>query len=464
MKLPGNSTAGSLERPVFPPRVAAIHDLSCFGRCALAVVIPIMSRLGIQVCPLPTALLSSHLDGYRHIAIFDLSRQMTEIFQAWQQEGVEFDAIYSGFLADAGQVEIVSRFISLFKRSNTLVMVDPVLGDDGRYYSGFDQRMTEKMRQLLPLADIITPNYTEACFLLGEDYRLTGVDDTIIAGYLRRLAAMGPGRVVITGTPGPPGCLLNAAYDRLNGTYSQVSNPFIECRYPGTGDTYASVLLGCLLRGRDWEEALAAAGQFVLDAVKITWQSGGIRREGVLLETVLARPELWGVSQVVENNRGGDSAGSHDPIILRGRWGMVSSDLLADIKVGIGTIDRDHQEMAVFLARLERMVEIGQAAVNRQVIEETLSRLDWYVEQHFDREEQMMKDYGYPEAARHVAEHQFCRSKVRMFHRALAADSRDLAKTVLNFLRGWMIAHFLRSDKQLGEYVKACEQRYGTGE
>ena len=147
------------------PRVAAIHDMSGFGRCALTVIIPVLSTLGIQVCPMPTAIMSTHTGGFSDISFTDLTDSMDAYMDHWKKIDLKFDGIYSGFLGSADQIEIVSRFIDTFDNGDTLVVIDPVMGDDGVLYQTYNNEMQNKMRQLVSKAHVITPNMTGNCIL-----------------------------------------------------------------------------------------------------------------------------------------------------------------------------------------------------------------------------------------------------------------------------------------------------------
>lgn len=270
----------------FVPRVAAVHDLSCFGRCSLTVIMPVLSCLGVQVCPLPTAVLSTHLGGFKQIAFCDFTDRMTGVAEHWQQEGVTFDCIYSGFLASPEQIGIVTQFIDSFSHNRPLVLIDPVMGDEGKLYSVFTPVMQEQMKKLVQKADVITPNYTEACFLLGENYEEEAIDRGRIHEWLVRLADFGPPMVIMTGIP-MNRKIVNIAYDKQTGQFWEAANDHIPSRYPGTGDIFASILAGALLQQRSLPEAMQLAADFVALAVKTTYEAGTPRREGVLLEAVL---------------------------------------------------------------------------------------------------------------------------------------------------------------------------------
>lgn len=275
-----------MKHPV--PRVAAIHDLSGFGRASLTIVSPVLSTMGMQVCPLPTSLLSTHTSGFEGYTFLDLTLEMEKIINHWKKIGIEFDSIYSGFLGSPQQVDIVSRFIDDFSSRNQLVVVDPVIGDDGITYGPYGPDMIEAMKKLVRKAGIITPNYTESCFLLDRKYK-TMVTEAEIKEHLFRLSEKGPGRVVITSVP-----LVQFkeksfvyAYDREFDTYWKVGCSYIPASYPGTGDMFTSVLVGALLQGDSLPIALDRAVQFVSLAIRSTFGYGSPGREGVLFEKVL---------------------------------------------------------------------------------------------------------------------------------------------------------------------------------
>lgn len=269
------------------PRVEAVHDMSCFGRCSLTVIIPTLSCMGIQVCPLPTAILSTHLGGFKDVAFADFTNQMTSFSKHWRQEHLSFDCIYSGFLASEQQIDIVSQFVDEFSHNRPLVLVDPVMGDEGRLYSVYTSKMQDQMRRLLQKADIITPNYTEACFLLGKPYEKAVADPIVIKDWLAALSDLGPGTVIMTGVPVRGGSLLNIGFERETGHYWEVVSKHIPAHYPGTGDIFASVLAGSLLGRYSLPDAMLKAAQFVEHAIKVTFAAGTPAREGVLLERVL---------------------------------------------------------------------------------------------------------------------------------------------------------------------------------
>lgn len=280
-------------RPIVP-RVAAVHDLSCFGRCSLTVIMPVLACMGVQVCPLPTALLSTHLGGFKNIAFYDFTDHMAEFYRQWQQEQIVFDCIYSGFLASTQQIDTVVHFIDTFSANKPLLLVDPVMGDEGRLYSVYTAEMQQHMKKLVSKADVITPNFTEACFLLGETYQEEVLEPAVLKDWLVRLAGFGPAIVIMTGIPLANRQIMNMGYERRSGRFWQVVSEHIPARYPGTGDIFASVLAGALLHKQSVPQAMELAAAFVTMAIKTTFEAGTPTREGVLLESALPwLVKLW---------------------------------------------------------------------------------------------------------------------------------------------------------------------------
>jgi pyridoxine kinase len=270
-------------------RTAAIHDLSGFGRASLTVVIPILSSMGIQVCPLPTAVFSTHTGGFEGYRFTDLSAQMRDTIEHWKNLELGFDAVYSGFLGSSDQVDIVSEFIDAFGAREQLVLVDPVLGDDGKPYGPVQPELIQGMRRLVGKAGIITPNFTETCFLLGREYRKQ-IGPGELKDLLLRLADLGPSVVVITSVPMGRAGNTSAvvAYNCSDGRFWKVDCSFVPAHYPGIGDAFASAVLGSLLRGDSLPIALDRAVQFVTLAIKASFGYDLPRRDGVLLERVLS--------------------------------------------------------------------------------------------------------------------------------------------------------------------------------
>ncbi len=273
-----------MTRNSLPIRVAAIHDLSGFGRCSLNVIIPVLSSMGIEVCPLVTAVLSAH-SGFPGFRMRDLTDDIQGTVDHWKELGLEFAGIYSGFLGSDRQSAIVRDMIQTFRKPDQIVVVDPVLGDAGKVYTPFkNSRMVEEMRRLTTLADVITPNLTEAALLCGTPYS-PDVSFIDIKKMARQLADMGPARIVITSVPDGPGRTSVLAYERDASRFWKVGCTYVPAQYSGTGDTFASVLTGALLQGDSLPVALDRAVQFVSLCVRHTFgheSLGGIRLEKAL--------------------------------------------------------------------------------------------------------------------------------------------------------------------------------------
>jgi len=270
------------------PRVAAIHDISGFGRASLTVIMPILSNMGIQVCPMPTAVLSTHTGGFEGFKFIDLTDHLTDYMNHWKSLSLQFDSIYSGFLGSERQIEIVRQFIHDFKAENQLVVVDPVMGDDGKLYQTINDTMIDGMKELVADADMITPNITEAAYLLDREVP-EDISDAAIKDWLKALASMGPQYTVITSVPNVEKGKRTAtvAYNSKDERFWKVSCDYIPALYPGTGDMYTSVLLGSLIQGDSLPIALDRAQHFVSLAIRATFGFEIPHREGVLLERVL---------------------------------------------------------------------------------------------------------------------------------------------------------------------------------
>lgn len=269
-----------------PKKICAIHDLSCFGRCALTVIIPILSQLGHQVIPLPTALLSTHTGGFSGFTFHELTEDMQGIKKHLQAIDKHPDCIYSGFLGDEKQIKFVLDFVNEEKERNTklLFFADPVMGDDGQKYSTYTDEMCNLTKKIAEKADILTPNLTEACLLLDIPYQ-ERFAPCEIENMLFRLSNDRRTSVVITGILEDN--KMGAYYfDRDTRTIGKHMTECLETSYPGTGDAFASVLLGCLLKDANLSDATLAAVNYVFSAIELTSKMGTPIREGVLLESI----------------------------------------------------------------------------------------------------------------------------------------------------------------------------------
>ena len=302
-------------------KVVAVHDLSCVGRVSLNAVIPILTTMGFEVTPLPTALLSCHTQ-YPEFTFLDLTTEMRKIIANWKAQDLKFNAFYTGYLGSPEQVQVVSELIRDFRRPNDLIVVDPVLGDNGKLYKGMKEEMVGEMRSLIKLADVITPNITEMFLLLGESldnplltysqgtstnnssHRLGEVSqsdggvcdnsqfelDSQLKRYLKQLSEQGPTIVIVTSVPviDNPHLTSVYAYNRNGNRYWKVTCPFLPAHYPGTGDSFTSVITGSLLQGDSLPLALDRAMQFTLQGIRSTFGYDYSNLEGIMLEKVLS--------------------------------------------------------------------------------------------------------------------------------------------------------------------------------
>ena len=271
------------------PKVAAVQDLSGLGRCSLSVVLPVLSVMGAQCCPLPTAVLSAHtaFPAPETAAFQDLTGAMEQTLRHWEALHTSFDAIYSGFLGSPQQIGVLRRLIQRFRRKETLVLIDPVMGDHGRVYRTYTPEMCEQMIQLAAEADLITPNLTEAALLLGEPFDHIPASQAGIEEWLRRLSLGGKRSVVITGVSLAPKALGAGCLDARSGKIRFAMAHQEPGQFFGTGDLFAAVLLGSLLRGETLSESTARAVDFIQKSVARTLAAGTPMLEGVQFEPLL---------------------------------------------------------------------------------------------------------------------------------------------------------------------------------
>lgn len=265
-------------------RIAAIHDISCFGKCSLTVVLPILSAVGIETSVIPTAVLSTHTGGFENYTLRDLTQDMLPIVNHWKTLGIGFDAIYSGYLASIEQINIVSQMFTKFKTPDTLIFVDPVMADNGKLYFGFADDFPQQMRGLCSQADIIVPNITEACLMLNRPYQEGPYTKEYIENLLEDLADLGPKQVVLTGVYFDDNKRGAAAYDQKTKNFYYSSETKVPGYYHGTGDVFGSVLLAALLSEQTLEQAIITATQFTQNAIKRSYDEHTDIRFGVNFE------------------------------------------------------------------------------------------------------------------------------------------------------------------------------------
>ncbi|WP_186565356.1 pyridoxamine kinase [Lawsonibacter celer] len=271
------------------PKIAVIQDISGFGRCSMTVALPVMSAMGGQCCPLPTAYLSAHtaFPASDNAAFLDLTEQMQRTSRHWRELSVTFDAVYSGFLGSLAQIDLIAQFTADFRQSHTLVLTDPVMGDHGKPYRTYTPSMCRRMGELASRADVITPNLTEAALLLGEDYADAPRSEAGMREWLRRLSLNGKRSVVITGVSLASEQLGAGCFDRESGRTHFAMARQEPGQFPGTGDLFASVVLGDLLRGQTLPHGVELAVAFVQQCVHRTLALGTPTLEGVQFEQLL---------------------------------------------------------------------------------------------------------------------------------------------------------------------------------
>lgn len=265
-------------------RVAAIHDLSGFGKCSLTVALPILSAAGIETSALPTAILSTHTGGISGFTYLDTTGEMRPFMDHWKALGLRFDALYSGFLGSFEQLDIVKDFFDAFRRDDNLILVDPVMADNGELYKIFTPEFALGMKEVCKKADIIVPNLTEAALLLEKPYRPGPYPKDYIEQMLKRLSALGPGKIVLTGVYFTETELGAATYDRTSGELSFSFAARIPGYYHGTGDVFASALLAALLNGFSLSESAGIAVRYTAGSIRRTFEAGTDVRFGVNFE------------------------------------------------------------------------------------------------------------------------------------------------------------------------------------
>ena len=269
-------------------RVLTIQDISCLGKCSLTIALPVISALGAEAVILPTAVLSTHT-MFRNFTCKDLSDQIEPIAAHWKSEGVAFDAIYTGYLGTAEQVDQIKELFRNFRGEDTVIIVDPVMADNGKLYPAFDMDYVKKNAELCAEADIIVPNITEASLMTGMEYR-EEYDESYVKELLARLNELGAGISVLTGVSLEKGKTGVMGYERETGEYYIYQNRRIDASYHGTGDLFSSTCVGEILKGRNWRDAMRIAADYTAHTIEVTLQNPDKPWYGVDFEATI--PEL----------------------------------------------------------------------------------------------------------------------------------------------------------------------------
>ncbi len=249
-------------------RILTIQDISCLGKCSVTVALPVISAMGVETVILPTAVLSTHT-MFSGFTVKDLTDQLVPITEHWKSQNVTFDAIYTGYLGSAEEIEIVKKIFKDFGGDDTLIFIDPVMADNGKLYPAFDEAYAKLNAGLCGEADIIVPNITEACFMTGMDYR-TEYDEAYVKELLDKLAALGSKVVVLTGVSLSKGKTGVYGLDTVTGETFIYQNDLVDATYHGTGDIFASVAVGGLTRGLSRDKAFALAADYTADTIRET--------------------------------------------------------------------------------------------------------------------------------------------------------------------------------------------------
>ena len=249
-------------------RILTIQDISCLGKCSITVALPVISAMGIETVILPTAVLSTHA-MFQGFTVKDLTDQLMPITEHWKKEKVHFDAIYTGYLGSAEEIEITKKIFAEFGGDDTLIFIDPVMADNGKLYPAFDEAYAKLNAGLCGCADIIVPNITEACFMTDTEYR-TEYDEAYILGLLDKLAALGAKTVVLTGVSLAPGKTGVYGLDTVTGETFRYQNNKIDAAFHGTGDIFASVSVGAVMRGLSLHDAFKVAADYTAKTIEVT--------------------------------------------------------------------------------------------------------------------------------------------------------------------------------------------------
>lgn len=250
-------------------KILTIQDISCFGQCSITVALPVVSAFGIETAILPSAVLSTHTSGFTDFTVRDLTEDLPEIRKHWEREGIDFDAIYTGFIASIEQLDYIKDIIDSRLKPEGLVFVDPAMADHGEFYNGFDQEFADKMGELCKLGDYILPNTTEACYILHKPWKEEFTKEEMLE-MARELSDFTKRYVILKGDTHKENKLGMIVLDKQENTCEIVYNERIDYVSHGTGDVFASAFVGSIMVGKTPTAAAKVAGEFTKKAIEKT--------------------------------------------------------------------------------------------------------------------------------------------------------------------------------------------------
>ncbi len=266
-------------------RVLTIQDISCIGKCSQTIALPIISALGSEAVILPTALLSAHT-VFEGFTFKDLSDQIEPITEHWKSQGIEFDAIYTGYLGTIEQIDMMKKIFKDFRKENQIIFVDPVMGDSGKLYPTFDMDYARKNTELCSEADFIVPNITEACIMTGMEYK-EEYDEDYVKELLSKLTNLGAKITGLTGVSIEPGKTGVMGFERQTGEYYIYQNEKVDAIFHGTGDLFSSTCLGEMMKGKNWKDAMRIAADYTAHTIEVTMKDPNRAWYGVNFEETI---------------------------------------------------------------------------------------------------------------------------------------------------------------------------------
>ena len=265
-------------------KIAVINDMAGFGRCALSVSMPIISAMKVQCCPIPTAIFSNH-SAFPSFMFKDMTDSMQSYVDEWKKIGLTFNGICSGFMGSKEQIDLVIRFIKEFSTPDTMVIIDPIMGDNGKTYATYTPQMCQEMKKMVAYADILTPNLTESCILTDTPYHDGKWKKKELEALAEKLGVMGPKKIVITGIPQGE-FIANYCYE--NGKEPKLLRTHkVGTSRPGTGDVFASVIAADAVNGVDFQVSVKKASNFVKKCILRSMEMELPITDGVCFEEVL---------------------------------------------------------------------------------------------------------------------------------------------------------------------------------